>query len=211
MAEYSNDDERLLAIGDFFKHYKSLILTILISISVIGISSYSIKSFNDSKAESASILYSEWMNEVSSEDSNILNDIPAFDELTENFSSTGFAQLAILKKASALAGDMQLEKSKNYFNQLQELSSGFFGNNLINKMSRVSLARILIAEANYIEALNSLETLIDESDPLVHELAGDALVGQEKNELAIEQYNLAKELYDDQASINIIMMKLNNI
>ena len=151
------------------------------------------------------------MNEVSSEDSNILNDIPAFDELTENFSSTGFAQLAILKKASALAGDMQLEKSKNYFNQLQELSSGFFGNNLINKMSRVSLARILIAEADYIEALNSLETLIDESDPLVHELAGDALVGQEKNELAIEQYNLAKELYDDQASINIIMMKLNNI
>ena len=78
-------------------------------------------------------------------------------------------------------------------------------------MSRVSLARILIAEADYIEALNSLETLIDESDPLVHELAGDALVGQEKNELAIEQYNLAKELYDDQASINIIMMKLNNI
>ena len=32
MAEYSNDEERLLAIVDFFKHYRNLILSILISI-----------------------------------------------------------------------------------------------------------------------------------------------------------------------------------
>jgi len=37
MAEYSNDEERLAAIADFFKHYKNLILSLLISISVIGI------------------------------------------------------------------------------------------------------------------------------------------------------------------------------
>jgi predicted negative regulator of RcsB-dependent stress response len=87
----------------------------------------------------------------------------------------------------------------------------FFGNPLVNKMCRVSLARILIAESNYGEALNSIEGLMTGSDPLVNELAGDALVGQKKNTLAIEQYNLARDLYDDDASKNIIIMKLNNI
>ena len=32
-----------------------------------------------------------------------------------------------------------------------------------------------------------------------------------KNTLAIDQYNRAKDLYDDEASKNIIIMKLNNI
>ena len=97
------------------------------------------------------------------------------------------------------------------FNKLVDTSSGFFGNSLVNKISRVSLARILIAESNYVDALNSIESLMNSSDPLVNELAGDALAGQKKNTLAIDQYNLARDLYDDDASKNIVIMKLNNI
>jgi predicted negative regulator of RcsB-dependent stress response len=52
---------------------------------------------------------------------------------------------------------------------------------------------------------------MNSSDPLVNELAGDALAGQKKNTLAIDQYNLARDLYDDDASKNIVIMKLNNI
>ena len=117
----------------------------------------------------------------------------------------------MLKKASALASNSQFGESKIFFKKLIDTSGGFFGNPLVNKMSRVSLARILIAESNYGEALNSIEGLMTGSDPLVNELAGDALVGQKKNTLAIEQYNLARDLYDDDASKNIIIMKLNNI
>ena len=117
----------------------------------------------------------------------------------------------MLKKASSLAANSQLDESKYFFNKLIDTSSGFFGNSLINKISRVSLARILIAESNYVDALNSIEGLMNSSDPLVNELAGDALAGQKKITLAIDQYNLARDLYDDDASKNIVIMKLNNI
>ena len=211
MAEYSNDEERLLAIVDFFKHYRNLILSILISISVIGVGVYGIKYTQDSKNSSAAKVYSQWIEVISNEENSIINDNESFDILIDEYTSTGFAQLAMLKKASALASDSQLEESKVFFEDLINISSGFFGNPLVNKMSRVSLARILIAESNYVDALNSIESLMTGSDPLVNELAGDALAGQKKNILAIDQYNLARDLYDDDASKNIIVMKLNNI
>ena len=211
MAEYSNDEERLLAIVDFFKHYRNLILSIVISISVIGIGAYGIKYTQDAQNSSAALVYSTWIEDISNEENSIIYDNESFDILINEYESTGFAQLAMLKKASALASNSQLGESKIFFKKLIDTSGGFFGNPLVNKMSRVSLARILIAESNYGEALNSIEGLMTGSDPLVNELAGDALVGQKKNTLAIEQYNLARDLYDDDASKNIIIMKLNNI
>lgn len=211
MAEYSNDEERLLAIVDFFKHYRNLILSIVISISVIGIGAYGIKYTQDAQNSSAALVYSTWIEDISNEENSIINDNESFDILINEYESTGFAQLAMLKKASALASNSQLGESKIFFKKLIDASGGFFGNPLVNKMSRVSLARILIAESNYGEALNSIEGLMTGSDPLVNELAGDALVGQKKNTLAIDQYNLARDLYDDDASKNIIIMKLNNI
>ena len=211
MAEHSNDEERLLAIVDFFKHYRNLILSIVISISFIGIGAYGIKYTQDSKNNSAAVIYSKWMETVSAEDANLLDDNLLFDQLIVDYGSTGFAQFAMIKKASALASNSQFDESKIYFEDLIDISSGLFGNSLVNKMSRVSLARILISESNYSEALNAIEGLMAGSDPLVNELAGDALAGQAKNSLAIEQYNLAKELYDDDASKNVVIMKLNNI
>ena len=211
MAEHSNDEERLLAIVDFFKHYRNLILSIVISISFIGIGAYGIKYTQDSKNNSAAVIYSKWMEAVSAEDANLLDDNLLFDQLIVDYGSTGFAQFAMIKKASALASNSQFDESKIYFEDLIDISSGLFGNSLVNKMSRVSLARILISESNYSEALNAMEGLMAGSDPLVNELAGDALAGQAKNSLAIEQYNLAKELYDDDASKNVVIMKLNNI
>ena len=211
MAEYSNDEERLLAIVDFFKHYRNLILSIVISISVIGIGAYGIKYTQDAQNSSAALVYSTWIEDISNEENSIINENESFDILLNEYESTGFAQLAMLKKASALASNSQLGESKIFFKKLIDTSGGFFGNPLVNKMSRVSLARILIAESNYGEALNSIEGLMTGSDPLVNERAGDALVGQKKNTLAIEQYNLARDLYDDDASKNIKIMKLNNI
>ena len=211
MAEYSNDEERLLAIVDFFKHYRNLILSVIISISLIGVGSYAIKYLQDSKNSSAALVYDKWIEEISTEDNSVVNENESFNILISEYSSTGFAQLAMLKKASALAENSQLNESKYLFNKLIDTSSGFFGNSLVNKISRVSLARILIAESNYVDALNSIESLMNSSDPLVNEIAGDALAGQKKITLAIDQYNLARDLYDDDASKNIVIMKLNNI
>ena len=211
MAEYSNDEERLAAIADFFKHYKNLILSLLISISVIGIGAFGIKYTNDSNNAAASKIYAEWLKGINQEGINIINKNLYYDDLINNYESTGFAQLAMFKKASALAANSKLDESELYFKELISISNGFFGNELINKMSRVSLARILISKENFNGALKVIENLMTGSDPFINELAGDALIGQNKQDLAIEQYNLAKDLYGDDASKNIVIMKLNNI
>ena len=211
MAEYSNDEERLAAIADFFKHYKNLILSLLISTSVIGIGAFGIKYTNDSNNAAASKIYAEWLKGINQEGINIINKNLYYDDLINNYESTGFAQLAMFKKASALAVNSKLDESELYFKELISISNGFFGNELINKMSRVSLARILISKENFNGALKVIENLMTGSDPFINELAGDALLGQNKQDLAIEQYNLAKDLYGDDASKNIVIMKLNNI
>mgnify|MGYP001184622274 FL=1 len=211
MAEYSNDEERLAAIADFFKHYKNLILSLLISTSVIGIGAFGIKYTNDSNNAAASKIYAEWLKGINQEGINIINKNLYYDDLINNYESTGFAQLAMFKKASALAANSELDESELYFKELISISNGFFGNELINKMARVSLARILISKENFNGALKVIENLMTGSDPFINELAGDALLGQNKQDLAIEQYNLAKDLYGDDASKNIVIMKLNNI
>ena len=211
MAEYSNDEERLAAIADFFKHYKNLILSLLISTSVIGIGAFGIKYTNDSNNAAASKIYAEWLKGINQEGINIINKNLYYDNLINNYESTGFAQLAMFKKASALAANSELDESELYFKELISISNGFFGNELINKMARVSLARILISKENFNGALKVIENLMTGSDPFINELAGDALIGQNKQDLAIEQYNLAKDLYGDDASKNIVIMKLNNI
>ena len=211
MAEYSNDEERLAAIVDFFKHYKNLILSVLISISFIGIGAFGIKFSNDSKNSSASIIYTEWLEDISLDSNNIANDNIYYDKLINEYESTGFAQLAILKKASALAANSQLDESEIYFKQLISLTDGLFGNELINKMARVSLARIYVSKKEFDDALVIIQNLMNGSDAMINEIAGDALLGQNKIELAIEQYNLAKEMYEDEASKNLVIMKLNNI
>lgn len=211
MAEYSNDEERLAAIADFFKHYKNLILSLLISTSVIGIGAFGIKYTNDSNNAAASKIYAEWLKGINQEGINIINKNLYYDDLINNYESTGFAQLAMFKKASALAANSKLDESELYFKELISISNGFFGNELINKMARVSLARILISKENFNGALKVIENLMTGSDPFINELAGDALIGQNKQDLAIEQYNLAKDLYGDDASKNIVIMKLNNI
>ncbi len=110
-----------------------------------------------------------------------------------------------------MAANSQLDESEIYFKQLISLTDGLFGNELINKMARVSLARIYVSKKEFDDALVIIQNLMNGSDAMINEIAGDALLGQNKIELAIEQYNLAKEMYEDEASKNLVIMKLNNI
>ena len=72
-------------------------------------------------------------------------------------------------------------------------------------------AFILYSQEKYDQALNLLEKYSTSSNALIHELVGDILKKQNKIDLAIEQYDLAKEKYDDEASISIVSMKIANI
>ena len=79
-------------------------------------------------------------------------------------------------------------------------------------MARKSAARILIDLERYDESLQKIEIYSStNTNAYIHELIGDILLKQQKNDLAIEQYNLASEKYADETSRSIISMKIASI
>jgi predicted negative regulator of RcsB-dependent stress response len=94
---------------------------------------------------------------------------------------------------------------------LVELTEGFGGNKLFNKIARINSARILYALEDYERALETLEKYSSSSDAYIHELLGDILSKQNKLDLAKMQYELAKENYNDETSISLVSMKISNI
>ena len=94
---------------------------------------------------------------------------------------------------------------------LIDLTDGFRGNDLLNKIARVNAARLLYAEEKYDEALNLLEKYSSSSTAMIHELIGDILTKQEKIDLAKDQYLLSKDKYTDESSTSIVAMKISNL
>ena len=62
--------------------------------------------------------------------------------LQKNYSSTGYAQLARMIRGSQLAREGDIDEALNDFQELLSVSSGLFGNDLINSLARLSIARI---------------------------------------------------------------------
>ena len=95
---------------------------------------------------------------------------------------------------------------------LIDLTDGFKGNKLFNKIARINSARLYYNIEKYDEALLLLEKYSTSStDAIIHELIGDILKKQEKYNLAKEQYNQAKDKYTENLSLSIINMKLSSI
>jgi predicted negative regulator of RcsB-dependent stress response len=164
-----------------------------------------------SNNEKAATIYNKWtLQEIETEDGqNISKDL--FDELLNSYKKTGYTKLALLNQASIDAKNGLNEESLNKFLMLIDLTDGFSGNDLFNKIARVNAARLLYAEEKYDEALNLLEKYSSSSTAMIHELLGDILTKQEKLDLAKDQYLLSKDKYTDEALTSIVSMKISNL
>ena len=69
----------------------------------------------------------------------------------------------------------------------------------------------MIVQEKLDDALSMLDIYTSEGDAMIHEIIGDILSKQDKKELAIEQYNIAKENYTNEASISVVSMKITNL
>ena len=206
MVTVRSDEERVQSIINFFKDYRLYIFSVIfvIAISVGGyLFSNNLKT---NQIQAAKTIYEDWQIASSQEKSDQL-----FEDLTVNFSNTGYSYLALLKKGSDLAKENNLEGSLEVFYQLKESSDGFFGNNLINDIARTNIARISIALGLFEDALSVLEKYSDDEDAYTHELKGDALSGVGSNELAIQQYQSAIDKYSDNGLRNLVELKINNL
>ena len=209
--EYENN-MRFLPILKFFDKYKKviilIILTIIISIGYFVLSNQAKKQNN----EKASLIYTEWLKEISLESPDTVKLNNMLEQLLAEFKNTGYAQLALLNKASFDARNNNIELSLVNFKKLVELTDGYNGNKIFNKIARVSASRLLLSNGQYDEALSLIELYSSNAtNGYIHELTGDILAKQGKIELALAQYELASDKYNDETSQSIISMKIANL
>ena len=206
MVTVRSDEERVQSIINFFKDYKFYILAVILASTILVGGYFFSKSVKSNQIQAAKVLYEDWQVTSTQEDREQF-----FQNLTENYSDTGYSHLALLKKGSDLAKENYLEESIDIFYQLKENSDGLFGNSLMNGIARVNIARISIALGKFEDALAVLEKYSKDEDAYTHELKGDALSGVGKDDLALKQYQSAFEKYADNGLKNLVELKINNL
>ena len=196
----------------FIKNRKYWIFVFIIIASILVYSFTKI--FIDNKNnELAAELYSKWELELSNKNADDLNISDSlFNELISDYSTTGYAKIALLKQASININNKNFDNALNQYLTLIDLTDGFKGNKLFNKIARINSARLYYNQDQYTEALLLLEKYSTSStDAIIHELIGDILKKQEKYDLAKDQYLRAKEKYNENLSLSIINMKLTSV
>ena len=212
MAEYSSDEERFSAFVNFFKDHKNTLLIGFLFLASILVSSISYKSYNTSKNIKAAEIYDAWFVNLSADSASASDDKENFNKLQEEYSNTGYAQLARMIRGSSLAREGDLDAALIDFKELLDVSSGFFGNDMLNSIAKINIARIELSKENYSNALKVLESFNSESEhALVYEVKGDALAGLKKNDLALDQYSLALENSQNESQQSLLKMKINKI
>ena len=202
MVEYRTDEERVQLILDYFNQYKLAIISFLLFV-IISVSGYFYVTNNNKQLNSeAYSLYVQWSEN---------KDTALFDKLQGDYINTGFAQLALITRATLLANEGNIDDSLRLLYLVKENSDGFFGNSLMNGIARTNIARISIALGNFEDALKVLEKYSNDEDAYTHELKGDALSGIGNDDLALQQYQSAFEKYTDNGLRNLVQLKINNL
>ena len=203
---------RFLPLLKFLDKYK--ILLISLTILLLGIIVFFVinNQIQDKKSEQASDLYKEWLTVFSEDNPDIVEINKMLKIFLNDYKKTGYTKLALLSKANLDAKLENYEESIRNFKQIIELTSGYSGNKIFNKIARVSASRLLLSSDKYDEALQMLDIYSSsDTNAYIHELMGDILYKQQKNELAMSQYEMAAEKYTDETSKSIISMKISNI
>ena len=211
MNEIFENNKLATRVSNFYNLHRSSIIAIVVIILMTIFLVLALAQISKSNNEKAAAIYNKWtLQEIETEDGqNISKDL--FDELLNSYKKTGYTKLALLNQASIDAKNGLNKESLNKFLMLIDLTDGFSGNDLFNKIARVNAARLLYAEEKYDEALNLLEKYSSSSTAMIHELLGDILTKQEKVDLAKDQYLLSKDKYTDEALTSIVSMKISNL
>ena len=212
MNNVYENNMRFVPFLKFIDKYKNVL--ILVAVLLVGSIAYFVidNQIEKNKSEQASIVYKEWLQEISQENPNNDNLNKLLDRFLNDFKNTGYTQLALLSKANLDAKLNDYEESLDNFKKLIQITDGFSGNKIYNKIARVSAARLLLSMDKFDDALSMIDLYSSsETNGYIHELTGDILLQQDKIDLAIAQYKKAEKKYNDESSRTIISMKIANI
>lgn len=210
MNEIYDNDNRFSAMQTFFNKYRTLLISTVIALIVAFGISFSLKAVSKINDEKAAIVFNEWADFLSRDDT--ANAEKSFDNLMSSFSKTGYAKIALLDTATKEASEGKTTEALDKFTLLIELTDGYGGNKIYNKLARVNSARLLASENELDKALLLLEKYSSStSNAFIHELTGDILAKKDQSLLAKDQYIRAEELYSDETSKSIVAIKIANL
>ena len=210
MNEIYDNDNRFSAMQTFFNKYRTLLISTVIALIVAFGISFSLKAVSKINDEKAAIVFNEWSDFLSEGD--VANAEKSFDSLMTSFSKTGYAKIALLDTANQEASEGKTIEALDKFTLLVELTDGYGGNKIYNKLARVNSARLLASENELDKALSLLEKYSSStSNAFIHELTGDILAKKDQSLLAKDQYVKAEELYSDETSKSIVAIKIANL
>jgi len=203
MVEYRTDEERVQLILDYFNQYKLAIISFLL-LGIISVSGYFYFTNKNKKINSeAYSIYIQW---------NENKDGALFDRLQGDYINTGFAQLALITRATLLANEGNIDDSLRLLYLVKDNSDGFFGNKFLNFISKINIARLELSKKNFEMALIMLESInTNEINPTVKILIGDALFGLQRYDLSKKAYLEAQKLSQINEEIAIIKSKLKQL
>lgn len=203
MVEYRTDEERVQLILDYFNQYKLAIISFLL-LGIISVSGYFYFTNKNKKINSeAYSIYIQW---------NENKDGALFDRLQGDYINTGFAQLALITRATLLANEGDIDDSLRLLYLVKDNSDGFFGNKFLNFVSKINIARLELSKKNFEMALIMLESInTNEINPTVKILIGDALFGLQRYDLSKKAYLEAQKLSQINEEIAIIKSKLKQL
>jgi predicted negative regulator of RcsB-dependent stress response len=210
MNEIYDNDSRFAGLQSFFTKYKTILLISLVSFILAFAITFSMNFIAKNNNEKAALIFNEWSDFVSKDDE--ANAQIKFDELITLYKKTGYTKIALLEVATKQASNGDIEGALAKYSLLIDLTDGFKGNKIYNKLARVSSARLLASKEQFDEALAMLDKYsTSTTNAYIHELTGDILVKKEQSSLAKEQYLKAEDLYSDETSKSIVAMKLANL
>ena len=210
MNEIYDNENRFSAMQIFFNKYRTIIVVSFIAFIVSFGISFSLQAISKSNDEKAAVIFNELSDLLLQGD--VANAEKSFDNLMTSFSKTGYAKIALLDMATKEASEGKTSEALAKFTLLIELTDGYRGNKIYNKLARVNSARLLASENELDKALSLLEQYSSStSNAFIHELTGDILAKKDQELLAKDQYIKAEELYGDETSKSIVAIKIANL
>ena len=138
------------------KNHISLII-ILATILAAGSIFFAINFIKNSNNEKAGKIYNELISQDISTEEGKLTSEKLFTELLNSYKKTGYTKIALINNASLYAKDNMIDQAIEYFSILRDLTNGFGGDELLNKIANINLARIYYSINDYDKALKALE------------------------------------------------------
>jgi predicted negative regulator of RcsB-dependent stress response len=212
MNEVYENKATTTSLRNFYSKHRNLILIFIVILILFILSIFVINQVNKSNNNKAAEIYNKWtIQETETIDGKILSE-QLFDELLNSYKKTGYTRIALLNNAASNIKNNENEAALTNYLALKDLTDGYNGNNLFNKIARINASRLLYDKGDYDQALDMLKKYSSSSsNGIIHELTGDILYKQNKITLAKDQYLLAKDKYSDELSLSIISMKIYNI